>query len=158
MTFQSRLERVLLTLWIGGVWAIGYLATPTLFAMLDDRQLAGELAGRMFQIIYIIGLFCGALLLAGIVFQQGLRSLRRWRSIVLVVIWLLVAVSYFVLQPMMVDLKAQGALLAGSDPATAFGRLHGAASILYLLTSLGGLVLVAFGHRQSNNEFSLFRK
>ena len=38
-------ERFLLTLWVGGLWIIGYLVTPVLFKTLDNRQLAGELAG-----------------------------------------------------------------------------------------------------------------
>jgi hypothetical protein len=37
-----------LTLWVGGFWAIGYLAAPMLFYNLDDRMLAGMLAGKMF--------------------------------------------------------------------------------------------------------------
>lgn len=158
MTFLPRLERVLLTLWVGGVWAIGYLAAPTLFAMLDDRHLAGELAGRMFQIIYMVGLVCGALLLSGIIFEQGMRAMRQWRSLVLAGMWLLVAVSLFVLQPMIADIKAQGEMVAGTEQAIRFGRLHGLASSLYLLTSLGGLALVFLGVREKNGNFSLFRK
>ena len=156
--FLPRIERVLLTLWVGGVWAIGYLAAPTLFAMLDDRHLAGELAGRMFQIIYLVGLACGLMLLTGIVFEQGMRALRNWRSLVLIVMLLLVAVSLFVLQPMIVDIKAQGEIVAGTEQAVRFGRLHGLASILYLLTSLGGLVLVTMGVRNNKAGFSLFKK
>ena len=38
----------LLVLWIGGMWAIGYVAAPVLFANLGDKQLAGMLAGRLF--------------------------------------------------------------------------------------------------------------
>ena len=44
-------ERVLLTLWVGGLWAIGYMVAPALFATLEDRALAGNLAGLMFEII-----------------------------------------------------------------------------------------------------------
>ncbi len=44
----------------------------------------------------------------------------------------------------MADLKAQG-LSEGSRQAADFGRLHGVASILYLIESIGGVVLVASG-------------
>ena len=62
-------ERILLTLWVGGLWAIGYIAAPTLFAMLDDRKLAGALAGQMFHIISYIGLVCGTLLFISLLYK-----------------------------------------------------------------------------------------
>ena len=36
---------VAITLWVGGLWAIGYIAAPVLFSSLGDRQLAGVVAG-----------------------------------------------------------------------------------------------------------------
>ena len=45
-----------LTLWVGGLWAIGYLVAPTLFATLADRQLAAMLAGKLFILIGWVGL------------------------------------------------------------------------------------------------------
>jgi len=54
----------------------------------------------------------------------------------------LVIVGEFVLQPMMAELKMEG-LVAGSEQAASFARLHGIASILYLINSLAGAVLVA---------------
>ena len=55
-------ERILLTLWVGGMWTIGYLVAPVLFGTLNDRQLAGDLAGFLFKIIGIIGLVSGVIL------------------------------------------------------------------------------------------------
>lgn len=136
-------ERFLLTLWVGGMWIIGYLVTPVLFKSLDDRQLAGELAGYFFKYISIIGLVCGVLLLVGAVIVARSELFRRWQIWVLVCMILLVATSLFVLQPMMQDLKIQG-LVKGSEQAIMFGRLHGVSSVLYLITSLCGLALVLF--------------
>lgn len=144
MRMVSVSERILLTLWVGGLWAIGYLAVPVLFHALDDRQLAGELAGRMFAILSIVGLVCGALLLAGALYRAGKHWRRAWRVWALLAMVVLVAVGFFVLQPMMQDLKAQG-LVEGSAQAEKFGRLHGISSIMYLVTSLLGLVLVIAG-------------
>ncbi|MDX1253440.1 MAG: DUF4149 domain-containing protein [Gammaproteobacteria bacterium] len=137
-------ERILLTLWVGGLWAIGYLAVPVLFHALDDRQLAGELAGRMFTILSIVGLVCGALLLIGALYRAGKRWQRAWRVWALLAMVVLVAVGFFVLQPMMQDLKAQG-LVEGGAQAAKFGRLHGISAIMYLATSLLGLALVIAG-------------
>ena len=51
------LYNIALTLWVGGLWAIGYLVAPTLFAILGgDRPLAGVLAGKLFELIGWIGL------------------------------------------------------------------------------------------------------
>jgi hypothetical protein len=138
-------ERVLLTLWVGALWSIGYLAVPVLFAKLNDRMLAGLLAGHMFSIVAWLGLAAGALLATG----ELIRSQRRpgWRFWVLAFMLALVAVGHFGLQPAMAALKENG-LPEGSAEAARFARLHGTASVLYLLTSLAGLALVAGACRE----------
>ena len=78
-------ENILLTLWVGAIWAIGYIAAPTLFAMLDDRALAGVLAGRLFSIVSYLGLVCGGLLLIGQILHGTAGWRRNWR------LWLIVA-------------------------------------------------------------------
>ncbi len=129
-------ERILLTLWVGGLWSVGYVVAPALFATLDDRALAGSLAGVMFQLIAYVGLVCGALLL---LFNQWRYSEHRlnWRAAVLVSMLALILVGEFVLGPMIAGLREQGLADSGR-----FARLHGAAATGYLLTSLLGLALV----------------
>jgi len=146
MVYLDAAQKVLLTAWVGGLWAIGYIAAPTLFAMLDDRKLAGMLAGEMFHIINWLGLVCGVFLLLITLKRYG----RIWRFWILAVMLVLVMNNEFVLQPMMAELKAQG-LLEGSAAKSQFGMLHGIASILYLITSIMGLALVAAGSKQSAN-------
>ena len=145
-------ERILLTLWVGGLWAIGYLAVPVLFHSLNDRRLAGEVAGQMFGVLSLVGLVCGALLLVRAIYVAGKKWSSAWRVWSLVVMLVLVAASAFVLQPMMQAIietgKAAGlpsGLVQGSTAAKHFGQLHGAASVMYLITSLLGLALVAAG-------------
>lgn len=135
-------ERILVTLWVGALWAIGYLALPTLFASLHDRMLAGMLAGKMFTAVSYIGLVCGGLLLLGEGTRRGRAVLRSPRAWLLVGMLLLVAIGLFWLQPLMVALKAHG-LAAGTPQAAAFARLHGISATLYLLNSIGGLLLAA---------------
>lgn len=151
MAWRGAGERLLLTLWIGGLWIIGYLVAPLLFASLDDRQLAGELAGRLFQFIAYIGLVCGGLLLLSSVINEGTHWKRAWRVWILAGMLLLVIVGSLVLQPMMQELKAQG-LIEGSRQARQFGLLHGISSSLYLLTSLLGLGLVLAGIRRDSTS------
>ncbi len=130
-------ERILLTLWVGALWTIGYIVAPALFANLEDRALAGTLAGLMFELVAYIGIVCGALLL---VFNQLRRSERRrnWRAAVLLLMLLLVCVGQFVLAPAIGELR-----VAEVTDSRAFAKLHAAASVLYLINSLLGLALVA---------------
>lgn len=143
----AAVERFLLTLWVGALWGIGYLAVPVLFSSLEDRVLAGMLAGRMFTMVSYIGLSCGALLLTASAWR-GERPWRHLRPGLLVLMILSVVCGEFILQPMMAQLKAEG-LVPGSVQAAEFGRLHGIASIFYLITSLSGFVLVLLGGREA---------
>ena len=138
------LERVLLTLWVGSLWVTGFMVAPVLFARLDDRALAGTLAGELFGLVAWLGLACGlALLVVGYV--RGARG--GWRLWVTVGMLVLVAVGQFVLAPMIADLRVAG--LSGSPR---FGQLHGIAGLLFLLTALLGLGLVAAGPEHGNQS------
>lgn len=136
-------SRVLLTLWVGGMWTVGFIVAPTLFAMLaDNRMLAGSLAGRLFTTLSYIGLVCGTLLLLAVLVEGGKDWLRQWRVWLLVLMLVIICIGEFVLQPMMAQLREAG--LQG-DNATAFARLHGVSSTLFLINSIAGLVLVIAG-------------
>jgi hypothetical protein len=147
MKWFNAAERILITIWAGGLWSIGYIAAPTLFAVLDDRQLAGRLAGDMFHIVNWLGLVCGPLLLILVFKRYG----RVWQLWVVLVLLLLAANNEFVLQPMMTELKIQG-LIEGSQARSKFGMLHGVSSSLYLLASILALMLVAFGFQRKGTK------
>jgi len=138
MKFFFVTERILLTLWVGGMWIVGYMVAPLLFSVLDDRQLAGFIAGHIFAAMSYVGLVCGGLLLLGSIYQCGLKARTNY---ILLAMLVLVAVGQFFLTPMMAELKSQG-LIEGSDAAIKFGQLHGVSSVLFMLTSIAGLVLV----------------
>ncbi len=131
-------ERILLTLWVGGMWTVGYIVAPTLFGVLDDRQLAGMIAGHLFTSMSYIGFVCGGLLLFGNIYRSGIKHKTNY---ILLLMLLLIAIGQFILQPMMADLKLQG-LVEGSSAAANFGKLHGVSSILFMITSIAGLILV----------------
>ena len=133
-------EKILLTIWVGGMWAIGYIVTPVLFQMLE-KAVAGNVAGQLFSIVSYIGIFSAVALIINILVQYGFSS-RHWQLWILIVMLVVITIGEFVLQPMMVELKTLG--LTG-DNATEFGRLHGAASVLFLINSLAGLALVITG-------------
>ena len=132
-------ERILLTLWVGALWVTGFIVAPLLFRELDDRALAGILAGSLFPVTSYLGLLCGGLLL---IFNGWNYRAINWRAIVIICMLLLVVIGQFVITPMVVELRAQGL----TDSAR-FGQMHGAASVLFIITSVLGLVLVAAGRK-----------
>lgn len=135
-------ERMMLTLWVGSLWAVGAMVAPVLFTQLDDRALAGSLAGNLFTLTALLGLVCGSILLIA----SLLRTARYdWRAWVTTAMLLLVAAGQFLLAPMIGDLRGEG--LADSAE---FARLHGLASLLFMLTAGLGLLLVAAGRARDD--------
>lgn len=142
--FFDAFALILITAWVGGMWAIGYLAAPALFYSLDDRMLAGMLAGRMFTWIAYLGMFAGGYLLLQRLLSFGVGALRQaffWAALVML---LLTLAGHFGIQPLLAQLKAQAGAtdVMQSVFADRFRAWHGVASIAYLLQSLLGLVLV----------------
>jgi len=185
---RSRFQSVLLALWVGGIWTIGYLVAPVLFTTLDDRSVAALVAGRLFSDSAIIGLYLGSLLLllllfagqplrrfwwvaplyfsmellgrftalpgaipalvyfAGFLaivgFQRHTGAHRQWQFWALILMLASTAAAYFYFTPAIEAMRQSGEAARASAH---FKMLHGAASILYLVTSLAGLALVAAG-------------
>ncbi|MDP9109581.1 MAG: DUF4149 domain-containing protein, partial [Pseudomonadota bacterium] len=50
MRVARTLQDLLVVLWTGSLWTIGYLVAPTLFLTLPDSMLAGTIAARMFRV------------------------------------------------------------------------------------------------------------
>ena len=144
------LHDVALTLWVGGLWVIGYLVAPTLFATLsNDRQTAGLLAGRLFESMGWVGLACAVYLLLFVLLRVGTTALRRWNFWLLVLMLLLTAVSLFGVQPLLAQLKADALPreVMESVLRNRFAAWHGVSSILYLVQTLLGLLLVTSSGR-----------
>ncbi|MDS4014416.1 MAG: DUF4149 domain-containing protein [Candidatus Accumulibacter sp.] len=141
----AALHDVALTFWVGGLWAIGYLVAPTLFATLaHDRALAGALAGRLFELMGWVGLGCGAYLLLFSLLRFGTITLRRWNFWLILLMLLLTAVSLFGIQPLLAQIKADALPreVMESVLRNRFATWHGVSSILYLVQSVLGLLLV----------------
>jgi len=138
-------ERIFLTLWVGGFWAIGFVAVPSLFNMLvDDKQMAGMLAGQMFKAIFVVGLVCCLALLLSQCSQAKQAVIKSWRAWLILLSIVFVMITFFYLQPSMAELKTIG-LVEGSEQQQQFKLFHSISSSLYLIVSLIGLSLVAFG-------------
>ncbi|MEY3864020.1 MAG: hypothetical protein RLZZ472_216 [Pseudomonadota bacterium] len=137
----------ILTLWVGGIITVDYIVTPTLFATLSDSQVAGMVAGALFRVEGIISMILsvGLIVFANLLVKRGCGRYKNIRWYLLAML-ICSVISAFVLEPMMDSLREE-ALSHGfpvmlSPLAQAFSRLHIFASIVYLLQSLIGLVLL----------------
>jgi hypothetical protein len=140
----ERLAAVLLVLWVGGLWSIGYIAAPTLFAELADRQLAGNLAGKLFTGMAWVGISAGAYLLVFHLGKHGFQALKQAAFWIVLVMLVLTLGQQFGIQPVMQALKDQAMPQAVMESAfrNRFAAWHGVSSIVYLIQSLLGLILV----------------
>lgn len=133
------------TFWVGSIWAIGYVAAPALFANLESRTLAGDVAGHLFRAQALVSLSCGFTLLALLLSSRDLTAARCRTSLWLVVFMLsCTLVVYFGLQPMMSAMREAAGPegILASAFRSRFGALHGIAASLQLLQSLAGVWLV----------------
>ena len=132
-----------ITLWVGGMWMLGYVVVPVLFKMLPDRQLAGMVAGQLFTLLAWIGIVCALYLLIHQLQQSGRAALRHASFRIVVAMLVLVLIGQFILQPMMAGLKLQAMPMdvMNSAYAARFKTMHGVSSILFLVQSLLGIAL-----------------
>lgn len=139
-----------ITLWVGGMWMLGYVVVPTLFQVLPDRQLAGRIAGQLFTLLAYIGISCALYLLIYQLQQFGRAAVQHATFRVTVAMLLLVLIGQFVMQPILADLKAQALPLDVMHSAfsSQFKTCHAVSSILYLMQSLLGIALVIGSRKQ----------
>lgn len=120
----------------------GYVVAPILFANLE-RQVAGEVAGRIFQVTSYIGIICLIVLLGVKTILRHRTVLQSWQFWMLLAALLITLFGEFYLADAMRNLKIlQPALEQGSQAYAKFARLHGVSSALFLVNSLLGLILV----------------
>lgn len=142
---SHHLATLLLTAWVGSLWAIGYLAVPVLFSAQADKQLAGMLAGRMFMTAGYFGMFCAAYLLLQHLAISGRVVWRQTTFVVILMMLFITLLIQFGFQPIMAELKTLALPLdvMQSELASSFKALHGASSIAYLVESLlGGFLII----------------
>lgn len=142
MAFASRLQQVLAAMWAGILLAVGGMAAPSLFAVLD-RSLAGLAAGRIFAIEAYVSLVLAMTLF--FIERQRTRqaALQAGQSVMSVELMLVMGalfatvLGHFALSPMIVAAKAgQGSL--------SFGTLHAMSSSLFLFK---GVLVLALAWR-----------
>lgn len=127
----QRFATVLITLWAGSLWAVCGLVAPSLFALLDDRQLAGQLAGHFFRVESVIGLVVGALLIA---LDWRARLALRGRALV----WLAALLPFagtVLLGPFLEQARSSGDM-------SRFALLHGISACCFLTACIALAIFV----------------
>jgi len=139
----SRLNLIVITLWVGALWATGFSAY-IIFDTLQDRQLAGSLAGKLFTIVSYIGMASAFYLLIQRLMDYGTGALKQSFFWAVIAMLLLVLAGHFGIQPLLAQLKTNALPndVMHSVFADRFGKWHGIASVAYLVECLLGFVLV----------------
>lgn len=139
----SRINLIVITLWVGALWMTG-LTAYVLFDTLQDKQLAGSLAGKLFTIVGYIGLVSAIFLMIQRLLGYGTGALKQSYFWAIFFMLLLILASHFGVQPILAQLKVDA--LANNITQTVFAdrfkTWHGVASVAYLLQCLLGFVLV----------------
>lgn len=134
-------ERLLLTLWVGSLWAIGYVAVPAAFATLDT-PVAAEFAALLFFVVNVIGQISGSLLIISKLFIDRFQVGRNWRFWLLCLMVFITLVFSFYIQPQMAEIRAVDGWRGITALSEDFDRLHMLSENLFLLLSVLGLMLV----------------
>lgn len=118
--------RLVLSLWTGALVTIGGVVTPTLFATLDDRHLAGQIAGSLFRVATIGSLLlCLALLWLE---RRGQVSRPTRRQLLgRVAPAALLALSEWGVRPLL-----EAARAADGAASARFALWHGVSTLLYV--------------------------
>ena len=143
----QRIFNILSGLWVGSFITVGFLVVPVLFSTLGDRQVAGMVAALLFKATAYIGVALSGFLMvmANHLVRQGHQHYTLIRWILLGMLACAIGAAFIII-PWMNSLRDQ-ALYAGlavheSSNAMLFGRLHGVSSVLFMIQSALGLLLV----------------
>jgi predicted cobalt transporter CbtA len=135
---------VSITLWVGAMWSVGYIVAPTLFSMIADRGLAGNVAGRLFAIVGWIGIASALYVLVFMLVRLGSQALRDGLFWLVAALLLMTLASQYGIQPMMARMKADAwpREVMQSVMRERFATWHGISSILYLIQSVLAIPLI----------------
>lgn len=142
--FWEGLASLLLVVWVGSLLALGAIAAPVLFSVLEDKQLAGMLAGRMFTVGAWVSIVAGVYLLLYRLIRDGAAAFKSWFFWLVLIMWLLTLAGHFGIQPILQNLKNQALPLAVMQSVFAdrFSQWHGISRILWIIQAALGVVLV----------------
>ncbi|HEX9172687.1 MAG TPA: DUF4149 domain-containing protein [Telluria sp.] len=126
---------LVVALWAGSLWAVGYLAAPAVFAVVGS-PIAGSVVGKMLTREAWLSMACAAILLVLLRMAPELDAKRKRLLNRLVLAMLaLTLVNYFGLQPLISAMR-------GSGDRTTFLVMHGVSQLVFVIESVLAAVLV----------------
>lgn len=143
----QRVFSLICGLWVGSFLTVGFLVVPVLFTSLGDRQVAGMVAASLFKTTAYVGVGISAFLMimANYLVRQGVEAYRSSRWILLGMLACFLAAAFIII-PWMNSLRDQALYMnlsvRESSYAELFNNLHSVSSIMFILQSILGLVLV----------------
>lgn len=138
-----RLSLIIIALWAGALWTTG-ISAYVLFDSLQDKQLAGSLAGKLFTVVTYIGMASAFYLMIYRLAQFGTSALKQTYFWAVLLMLTLVLAGHFGIQPVLESLKTQAlpADVMQSVFSDRFRNWHGIASIAYVIECLLAIVMV----------------
>ncbi len=120
--------RVLFVLWAGSLWSLAAWVALTLFRMLPDRHIAGEVAARYFTIETYLGIAVAVLA----VLLPGRGALAK----------LYVAVALLAANEWLIKRLMSSARVHGASYGLTFFAWHGVSMVIYVIACLAVLGVV----------------
>jgi hypothetical protein len=147
---------VVVSIWVGGLAVLGFVAAPMIFSTLEahDPATGRALAGLVFGVVFerfqywawLLGGLSMALLLARALLGPRPNRLARRLWLVAGMLALSVVTSRYIapeIDRIRQDTAGNVSSLPETDPRRAeFGRLHGLSNIFMLATLIGGVGLI----------------
>ncbi len=137
------LSLLIVALWAGALWMTG-LAAFLLFDSLPDRQLAGNLAGKLFTAVSYIGILSACYLLIHCLVNNGKRAIKQSFFWIVLSMLLLALVGHFGIQMILQNLKTQALPLEvmQSTFASQFKIWHAVAGMVYVAECILAIFMV----------------
>ncbi|WP_107687536.1 DUF4149 domain-containing protein [Neisseria wadsworthii] len=156
---MNRFAALIAGSWLGMQIMAGYVAAPILFKSLD-RVPAGDIAGKLFTVVGYYGLAAWFLVYAVARIQSYSKKPQRWIALQIV----LLGINQLAVTPVIEAIKqgqhhpllaVSNLFLSPSSEAggmTEFAFWHGLSSLIYMATSVLGLLLLSVFLRLSFGE------
>jgi hypothetical protein len=130
---MQRALNLVLAAWAGSLWTVCGIVAPSLFAVLPDRHLAGQVAGYFFRLEAWLGVALGSIVL--FLLARRAAPSTRFDYGLLSATMLAPVASELGLRPWMEAARA-------AEDMHRFGMLHGVSALLFIVACIAALLLV----------------
>jgi hypothetical protein len=128
---MQRALSLVLSAWAGSLWTVCGVVAPSLFNVLPDRHLAGQVAGYFFRLESWLGVALGSI--AWLLMKRIAKTTRTDYVLLLATI-IAPLISEVGLRPMMDTARAAADM-------SRFGILHGVSALLFAIACVTALSL-----------------